>query len=115
VEGLLRKAPMERNAGFRQLRVVSEALMELEVTEYVGAERHQRMPERTGQCKGYRERGRIPASARSNCGCCRWLYEACAPRPRAVRTSAQRRQDALLDERVEMSLYSRRQCATAHE
>ena len=33
-----------------------EALMELEVTQHVGAERHARTPERTGQRNGYRER-----------------------------------------------------------
>jgi transposase-like protein len=32
------------------------ALMELEVTQYVGAERHERRPERTGQFNGHRER-----------------------------------------------------------
>src|SRR5215204_4453045 len=37
-------------------RLLSKALVELEVTQYVGAERHERTPERTGQRNGYRER-----------------------------------------------------------
>ena len=41
LEALLRKA---------------EALMELEVTRHVGAERHERTAERVGQRNGYRER-----------------------------------------------------------
>jgi transposase-like protein len=58
LETLLRKAQQEHDAGFLRdgLRVLSEALMELEVTQYVGAERHERTPERTGQRNGYRER-----------------------------------------------------------
>jgi putative transposase len=36
--------------------VLSEALMELEVTQHVSAERHERTPDRTGQRNGYRER-----------------------------------------------------------
>jgi transposase-like protein len=38
------------------VRVLSQALMELEVTQRVGAERHERAAERTGQRNGYRER-----------------------------------------------------------
>jgi putative transposase len=58
LERLLRKAQLERDTDFLRdgLRVLSEALMELEVTQYVGAERHERTPERTGQRNGYRER-----------------------------------------------------------
>jgi transposase-like protein len=58
LETLLRKAQMEHDADFLRdgVRVLSEALMELEVTQYVGAERHERTPERTGQRNGYRER-----------------------------------------------------------
>src|SRR5215212_6044193 len=54
LETLLRKAQMEHDADFLRdgLRVLSEALMELEVTQYVGAERPERTPERNG----YRER-----------------------------------------------------------
>ena len=39
-----------------RVRVLAQALMELEVTRHVGAERHERTPERTGQRNGYRER-----------------------------------------------------------
>ena len=56
---LLRKA--EADPGLDVLRegvrVLAEALMELEVTQHVGAERHVRSPERSGQRNGYRERG----------------------------------------------------------
>ena len=59
LETLLRKAQMEHDADFLRdgLRVLSEALMELEVTQDVGAERHERTSDRTGQRNGYRERG----------------------------------------------------------
>ena len=55
---LLRKAELERDADFLRegVRVLSQALMELEITQHVGAERHERTPERTGQRNGYRER-----------------------------------------------------------
>ena len=55
---LLRKAELERDADFLRegVRVLSQALMELEVTQRVGAERHERAVERTGQRNGYRER-----------------------------------------------------------
>src|SRR5215207_2972780 len=58
LEALLRKAQMEHDADFLRdgVRVLGEALMELEVTQYVGADRHERTPERTGQRNGYRER-----------------------------------------------------------
>jgi transposase-like protein len=36
--------------------VLGEALLEMEVTQSVGAERHERTPEPTGQRNGYRER-----------------------------------------------------------
>jgi putative transposase len=55
---LLRKADAE--PGFDVLRegarVLAEALMELEVSRHVGAGRHERTPERTGQRNGSRER-----------------------------------------------------------
>jgi transposase-like protein len=38
------------------VRVLSQALMELEVSQHVGAERHERTQTRTGQRTGYRER-----------------------------------------------------------
>jgi transposase-like protein len=58
LEALLRKAQMERDADFLRegVRMLGEALMELEVTQHVGAERHARTPERSGQRNGYRER-----------------------------------------------------------
>jgi transposase-like protein len=55
---LLRKA--EADPGLDVLRegvrVLAEAVMELEVERHVGAARHERTPERTGQRNGYRER-----------------------------------------------------------
>jgi transposase-like protein len=58
LETLLRKAQVDGDVDFLRegARVLSEALMELEVTRHVGAERHERTPERTGQRNGYRER-----------------------------------------------------------
>ncbi len=55
---LLRKAQMAADADFLRegMRVFSEAVMELEVTQHVGAERHARTATRTGQRNGYRER-----------------------------------------------------------
>jgi putative transposase len=56
--GLLRKAKMEHDADFLKegIRVLSQALMEMEVEEHVGAARHERTPGRVGQRNGYRER-----------------------------------------------------------
>ena len=56
--GLLRKAQLEPDTDFLRegVRVLSQALMELEVTQHLGADRHERTPERTGQRNGYRER-----------------------------------------------------------
>jgi len=55
---LLRKAMIDHDAGFLKegVRVLSQALMELEVAEHVGAGRHERTEGRTGQRNGYRER-----------------------------------------------------------
>jgi putative transposase len=55
---LLRKAIIDQDADFLKegVRVLSQALMEMEVEEYVGAARHERSPGRTGQRNGYRER-----------------------------------------------------------
>jgi putative transposase len=55
---LLRKAAIEEDADFLRegVRVLSEALMELEVSHHLGAERHERSATRTGQRNGYRER-----------------------------------------------------------
>jgi putative transposase len=58
LEDLLRKADLEGDADFLRegVRVLSQALMELEVTRHVGAERHERTALRSGQRNGYRER-----------------------------------------------------------
>lgn len=58
LEGLLRKAEMDGDADFLRegVRVMGQALMELEVAQHIGAERHERTPERTGQRNGYRDR-----------------------------------------------------------
>lgn len=55
---LLRKAQVERDADFlrESVRGLSQALMDLEVTQHVGAERYERTVERTGQRNGSRER-----------------------------------------------------------
>lgn len=55
---LLRKAQMEHEADFLKegMRLLSQALMEMEVEEHVGAARHERGPGRVGQRRGYRER-----------------------------------------------------------
>lgn len=58
LERLLRKAQMEHDADFLRegVRVLSQALMELEVEEHIGASRHERSAERTGYRNGYRDR-----------------------------------------------------------
>jgi transposase-like protein len=55
---LLRKAQMEEDADFLRegVRVLGQALMELEVSQQIGAERYERTPERTNQRNGYRDR-----------------------------------------------------------
>ncbi len=55
---LLRKAQMEHDADFLKdgVRALSQALMEMEVEEHIGASRHERTEGRTGQRNGYRER-----------------------------------------------------------
>jgi putative transposase len=55
---LLRKAQLEGDAEFLKegVRVLSQALMELEVEEHIGAARHERSPGRRGQRNGYRQR-----------------------------------------------------------
>jgi transposase-like protein len=55
---LLRKAELERDADFLRdgMRVLGQALMELEVEDHVGAARHERTATRTGQRNGYRAR-----------------------------------------------------------
>lgn len=58
LEALLRKAQLEGDVDVLRegVRLLSEALMELEVTQHVGAARHERTADRTGQRNGYRER-----------------------------------------------------------
>jgi putative transposase len=55
---LLRKAMIEQDADFLKegVRVLSQALMEMEVQEHVGAGRYERSAQRRGQRNGYRER-----------------------------------------------------------
>ncbi len=55
---LLRKAMIDQDADFLKegVRVLSQALMEMEVEQHVGAARHERTAGRTGQRNGYRER-----------------------------------------------------------
>jgi transposase-like protein len=55
---LVRKAEVEPDVDVLRegVRVLSQALMELEVAQHLGAAKHERTPERTGQRNGYRER-----------------------------------------------------------
>jgi transposase-like protein len=55
---LVRKAEVEPDVDVLRegVRVLSQALLELEVAQHLGAERHERTPERTGQRNGYRDR-----------------------------------------------------------
>jgi putative transposase len=55
---LLRKAHMEHDADFLKegVRALSQALMEMEVEEHIGAGRHERSEGRSGHRNGYRER-----------------------------------------------------------
>jgi len=55
---LLRKAEAEPGLDVLRegVRVLAEALMDLEVTQQIGAERHERTLERSGQRNGYRDR-----------------------------------------------------------
>jgi transposase-like protein len=58
LDDLLRKAAVEQDTDFLQegVRVLSQALLELEVSQHLGAERHERSPERTGYRNGTRTR-----------------------------------------------------------
>ncbi len=55
---LLCKAELERDTDFLRegVRALAEALMELEVSQHLGAEKHERTEERRGYRNGYRER-----------------------------------------------------------
>lgn len=58
LEGLLRKAQLEPDTDVLRegLRVLAEALMQVEVQQQVGADKHERTAERTGYRNGTRER-----------------------------------------------------------
>ena len=58
LQELLRKAMTDQDADFLKegVRVLSQALMEMEVEQHVGASRHERSASRVGQRNGYRER-----------------------------------------------------------
>ena len=55
---LLRKAQMDHDAEFLKegVRALSQAIMEMEVEEHIGAARHERIEGRSGHRNGYRER-----------------------------------------------------------
>jgi putative transposase len=58
LQDLLRKADTNDSGEFLRegVRVLAQGLMELEVSQHLGAERHERSLERTGYRNGYRER-----------------------------------------------------------
>ncbi len=58
LDDLLRKALGDQDIDFLKegMRVMAQALMELDVTHHLGAERYERTAERSGQRNGYRER-----------------------------------------------------------
>src|SRR3989440_8135096 len=55
---LLRRADVEPEVDTVRegVRVMTQALMELEVAQHLGAERYQRSPDRQGERNGYRDR-----------------------------------------------------------
>src|ERR687886_588020 len=55
---LVRKAEQNGDVDFLRegVRVLTQALMEIEVSQHLGAERHERTAERAGYRNGYRER-----------------------------------------------------------
>ncbi len=55
---LRRKVGVEQDTDFLRegVRVLTQAFMEAEVSAHLGAERHERTPERAGQRNGYRDR-----------------------------------------------------------
>jgi transposase-like protein len=55
---LLRKFGMDQNADFLKegVRILTQQLMELEVSQQLGADKHERTAERAGHRNGYRER-----------------------------------------------------------
>jgi putative transposase len=57
-EELLRKAELNGDVDVLRagVRVLRQAVLEREVTQHLGAQRHERTPHRHGQRNGYRER-----------------------------------------------------------
>ena len=55
---LVRKAEADGDVDFlkERVRVLSQALLEVEVAQHIGAERYERSGERNGQRNGYRDR-----------------------------------------------------------
>src|SRR5947209_6075782 len=67
---VLRKAGVEEADFLREgVRVLAQELMELELAEHVGAERHERTLERSGYRNGYRERPWDTRVAPLSCRC----------------------------------------------
>ena len=58
LQELLRKAELEQDADFLRdgAQALAQALMELELSQHLGAERYERSPERRGERNGYRDR-----------------------------------------------------------
>ncbi len=93
---LLCKAELERDTDFLRegVRALAEALMELEVSQHLGAEKHERTEERRGYRNGYRERawdtrvGTLQVKGEGAAGA-RWqLLPAVAGAPQAGRAGA---------------------------
>jgi transposase-like protein len=58
LQELLRKAELDSDVDFLRegVRVMAQQLMELEVTQHVGADKYERAAERNGERNGYRDR-----------------------------------------------------------
>src|SRR5437763_16807927 len=58
LQELLRKAELNGEVDFLRegVRVLAQEVMELEVAQHLGAERYERVADRTGERNGYRER-----------------------------------------------------------
>lgn len=58
LDDLVRKAALGHDVDFLKegVQVLADAVMELEISQHLGAERHERTPERRGYRNGYRER-----------------------------------------------------------
>ena len=79
---LMSKAQVEGDAEFLKegVGVLSQAIMEMEVEDHLGAARHQRSPGRTGQRNGYPQAGCPRLRAPRGC----LLRQGHPRRPRAV-------------------------------